>query len=204
MVSSPSLRILAAPLLIAGLLLALALVSNNGGGGVVEALQKVTGTQGATKATPAAQKVSLKAVSPAQKQAELQEEEKVHVMKCAKQITGDDTPRKLAPAVRDKVLACAALFMPPVHTKQLLAAAAAKLAASAKSAAEKADAKSLVKATTGEDGETKTTTTSTAQQPAEKTAKLTQRAHAQAAHSTVSVKRAATAHTDSAAASAKK
>jgi hypothetical protein len=35
--------------------------------------------------------------------AALQKLERIHVMKCAKDITGSDKPRKLAPAVRAKV-----------------------------------------------------------------------------------------------------
>lgn len=41
--------------------------------------------------------------SAQKQQAGLQQVERLHVMKCAKEITGDDTPRKLEPAVRDKV-----------------------------------------------------------------------------------------------------
>ena len=38
--------------------------------------------------------------------AALQELERVHVMKCAKEITGSDKPRKLAPEMRKKVDIC--------------------------------------------------------------------------------------------------
>jgi hypothetical protein len=46
---------------------------------------------------------SKAAPAPAMSAAALQKLERIHVMKCAKDITGSDKPRKLAPALRDKV-----------------------------------------------------------------------------------------------------
>ena len=75
---------------------------------------------------------------------QLEEVEKQQVMMCAKKITGDDTPRKLPPDVRDKVLECAKNYMPPVNTKHLLEEAAKKVMSAAKTPEEQKDAKDLL------------------------------------------------------------
>ena len=109
-----------------------------------------------------AEKASSAPKDAAMSAAALQKLERIHVMKCAKKITGSDKPRKLAPELRDKVchvddnltlsgrnadistfsqvLKCANDFMPPVQTKALLAQSAKELMSAAKTPAQKKDA----------------------------------------------------------------
>eukprot|EP00292_Cryptomonas_paramecium_P033915 CAMPEP_0113730364 /NCGR_PEP_ID=MMETSP0038_2-20120614/43118_1 /TAXON_ID=2898 /ORGANISM="Cryptomonas paramecium" /LENGTH=94 /DNA_ID=CAMNT_0000662417 /DNA_START=167 /DNA_END=447 /DNA_ORIENTATION=+ /assembly_acc=CAM_ASM_000170 len=73
-------------------------------------------------------------------------------MKCAKDITGSDKPRKLAPELRAKVLKCANDFMPPVKTKALLAASAREMMTAAKTPEQKQDARTVLAKATGSTG----------------------------------------------------
>jgi len=118
---------------------------SRGHAAVVSLLEKVVkGASAAHAAKPAAAAAAAAAAKPPAMTAAMKAEEKKHVMACAKKITGDDTPRKLAPEVRDKVMECAGLYMPPVHTNALLKAAAAKVLAAAKTPEEKKDAQQVL------------------------------------------------------------
>lgn len=121
---------------------------SRGHAAVVSLLEKVVKGASAAPAHPGAHAAKKPAAAAAAKPpamtAAMKAEEKKHVMACAKKITGDDTPRKLAPDVRDKVMKCAGLYMPPVHTNELLKAAAAKVLAAAKTPEEKKDAQHVL------------------------------------------------------------
>ena len=66
------------------------------------------------------------------------------VKECARNITGDDTPRKLAPEVRKRVLDCASDIMPAMDTSALLKASADQLRAAAKDAGDEKDAEKVI------------------------------------------------------------
>ena len=66
------------------------------------------------------------------------------VKDCARTITGDDTPRKLDPEIRKKVLDCASDVMPAMDTGALLKASADQLRAAAKDSGDTADAEKVI------------------------------------------------------------
>eukprot|EP00960_Hanusia_phi_P077387 768684-Hanusia_phi.AAC.3 len=123
----------------------------NGGAAQHHHVEKSQGKALHAKSGRAGTKVMLKGKQ------QLEEVEKKQVMMCAKKITGDDTPRKLPPDVRDKVLECAKNYMPPVNTKHLLEEAAKKVMSAAKTPEEQEDAKNLL--TSGEQEKEAETTT---------------------------------------------
>lgn len=74
----------------------------------------------------------------------MQEVMQSKVKECARNITGDDTPRKLAPEVRKRVLDCASDIMPAMDTSALLKASADQLRAAAKDAGDEKDAEKVI------------------------------------------------------------
>mmetsp|Transcript_24501 Transcript_24501/g.58348 ORF Transcript_24501/g.58348 Transcript_24501/m.58348 type:complete len:227 (+) Transcript_24501:39-719(+) len=70
---------------------------------------------------------------------------KREVRRCAREITGDDTPRHLEPDVRAKVLDCAAAYMPPMDTEGILRDAEKQLMKSAKTPEQMQDAADAIK-----------------------------------------------------------
>ena len=83
----------------------------------------------------------------------MQEVMQAKVKECARNITGDDTPRKLAPEVRAKVLDCASDVMPAMDTNALLKASADKLRAAAKDAGDEQDAEKVIAAVAAHDAD---------------------------------------------------
>ena len=69
---------------------------------------------------------------------------KRRVRRCAKQITGDESPRKLEPTILAEVMRCAQDFMPAMDTANLLTASENKLLAAAKTPQEKKDAMAAI------------------------------------------------------------
>mmetsp|Transcript_32986 Transcript_32986/g.66171 ORF Transcript_32986/g.66171 Transcript_32986/m.66171 type:complete len:183 (-) Transcript_32986:48-596(-) len=67
------------------------------------------------------------------------------VKRCAREITGDDTPRHLEPEIRAKVLECASAFMPPMDTDGILRNASNQLMKSATTPEEVQDASNAIK-----------------------------------------------------------
>mmetsp|Transcript_37844 Transcript_37844/g.59049 ORF Transcript_37844/g.59049 Transcript_37844/m.59049 type:complete len:99 (-) Transcript_37844:43-339(-) len=67
------------------------------------------------------------------------------VKRCAKEITGDDTPRKLEPVVREKIQECAQAEMPAMDTDRILKESADQLRSAATSPEEKKEAEALIK-----------------------------------------------------------
>merc|ERR1719352_202285 len=111
MVSVVSQRLVALPLCV--LALALALIAFN--------------TAGSERSELATKKAASK--THVKQTLGLQQLELAHVKKCARDITGSDKPRKLPPAQAKAVNECAKKFMPPPHTKAMLEAAARKVLA---------------------------------------------------------------------------
>jgi hypothetical protein len=66
------------------------------------------------------------------------------VKECARTITGDDTPRKLEPEVRKKVLDCASEVMPDMDTNVLLKASADQLRSAAKNSGDLPEAEKII------------------------------------------------------------
>ena len=66
------------------------------------------------------------------------------VKECARTITGDDTPRKLEPEIRKKVLDCASEVMPDMDTNVLLKASADQLRSAAKNSGDLPEAEKII------------------------------------------------------------
>jgi hypothetical protein len=69
---------------------------------------------------------------------------KRRVRRCAKQITGDESPRKLEPTILAEVMKCAGKFMPAMDTANLLKASENKLLEAAKTPQERKDAMAAI------------------------------------------------------------